>query len=109
MPYVSRAGVRLYYADAGSGPVVLLHTGGGGDGRMWDLAGYVTALAGYRLLHGSAAVLPGLHHLQAFWRTDLSCPPLAGFSASTGQRRRQGDQPRRRSRRRPRASRPRSG
>ena len=50
MPYASRAGVRLYYADAGSGPVVLLHTGGGGDGRMWDLAGYVTALAGYRLL-----------------------------------------------------------
>ncbi len=34
MPYVSRADVRLYYEDAGSGPVVLLHTGGGGDGRM---------------------------------------------------------------------------
>ena len=30
MPYVSRADVRLYYEDAGSGPVVLLHTGGGG-------------------------------------------------------------------------------
>ena len=76
MPYVSRAGVRLHYADAGSGPVVLLHTGGGGDGRMWDLAGYVTALAGYRLL---------LLH------------------------RREGDPPRRRSRRRPGAGRPRSG
>lgn len=50
MPYVNREGVRLYYADAGSGPVVLLHTGGGGDGRMWELAGYTTALAGYRLL-----------------------------------------------------------
>lgn len=50
MPYVSRAGVRLYYEDAGPGPVVLLHTGGGGDGRMWELAGYTTALAGYRTL-----------------------------------------------------------
>ena len=29
---MNRAGVRLYYEDAGWGPVVLLHTGG--DGRM---------------------------------------------------------------------------
>lgn len=143
VPYVSRASVRLYYEDAGSGPVVLLHTGGGGDGRMWELAGYTTALAGYRTLvmdhrghgrsdrpagrsahrmseyvadviavlddadagraliicgeneepdaasharlaaqtlpQGSAAVLPGLYHLQAFWRTDRSCPPLTAF------------------------------
>lgn len=50
MPYVSRAGVRLYYDVAGSGPVVLLHTGGGGDGRMWQLAGYPAALAGYRIV-----------------------------------------------------------
>jgi len=50
MPYVTRAGVRVYYEDAGSGPVVLLHTGGGGDGRMWELAGYTAALAGYRIL-----------------------------------------------------------
>jgi pimeloyl-ACP methyl ester carboxylesterase len=50
VPYVNRAGVRLYYEDAGSGRVVLLHTGGGGDGRMWKLAGYPAALAGYRLL-----------------------------------------------------------
>ncbi len=34
MPYVNQAGVRLYYEDAGSGPVVLLHAGGGGGGRM---------------------------------------------------------------------------
>jgi pimeloyl-ACP methyl ester carboxylesterase len=50
MPYVTRAGVRLYYEDNGSGPVVLLHTGGGGDGRMWDLGGYTSALSGYRTL-----------------------------------------------------------
>ncbi len=50
MPYVRRAGVRLHYVEAGSGPAVLLHTGGGGDGRMWELAGYTAALAGYRRL-----------------------------------------------------------
>jgi non-heme chloroperoxidase len=50
MPYTRRAGVRLHYQDAGSGPAVLLHTGGGGDGRMWELAGYTAALAGYRTL-----------------------------------------------------------
>ena len=42
--------MRLFYEAAGSGPVVLLHTGGGGDGRMWELAGYITALARYRVL-----------------------------------------------------------
>ena len=50
MPYTRRAGVRLHYQDGGSGPAVLLHTGGGGDGRMWKLAGYTAALAGYRTL-----------------------------------------------------------
>lgn len=140
MPYTRRAGVRLHYQDAGSGPAVLLHTGGGGDGRMWDLAGYTAALAGYRTLvldnlagtqaemfalmleawasepaswsdfphvqapalvicgeneepaaahhaqlaaaampHGTAVVLPGLWHLQAFWRTDQTLPPLTSF------------------------------
>jgi pimeloyl-ACP methyl ester carboxylesterase len=50
VPYVNRAGVRLYYEAEGAGPAVLLHTGGGGDSRMWELAGYTTALAGYRIL-----------------------------------------------------------
>ena len=49
MPYTRRAGVRLHYQDAGSGSAVLLHTGGG-DGRMWELAGYTAALAEYRTL-----------------------------------------------------------
>jgi hypothetical protein len=35
--------------------------------------------------HGSFAVLPGLHHLQAFWRTDLSCPPLTKLLSEHGQ------------------------
>jgi pimeloyl-ACP methyl ester carboxylesterase len=50
VPYVTRAGVRLYYEDAGTGPVVLLHTGGGGNCRMWELAGYTLTLAAYRIL-----------------------------------------------------------
>ncbi|HWF40515.1 MAG TPA: alpha/beta hydrolase [Acidothermaceae bacterium] len=50
MPVVERNGVRLHYAEHGSGPTVLFHTGGGGDGRMWELAGYTDALDGYRHL-----------------------------------------------------------
>jgi pimeloyl-ACP methyl ester carboxylesterase len=51
MPTIRRGDVDLYYTDVGAGPVVLLHTGGCGDGRMWDLAGYPTELAGYRILN----------------------------------------------------------
>jgi pimeloyl-ACP methyl ester carboxylesterase len=36
-------------------------------------------LAAQTLPSGSVTVLPGLHHLQAFWRTDLTLPPLLGF------------------------------
>ena len=36
-------------------------------------------LAAQTLPYGSVAVLPGLYHLQAFRRTDRSCPPLTGF------------------------------
>lgn len=50
MPVVERSGVQLYYADRGSGPAVLFHTGGGGDGRMWELAGYAEALGSCRQL-----------------------------------------------------------
>lgn len=51
MPYVNRAGVRLHYRTAGGhGPAVLLHNGGGGDGQMWELAGYPAALADYQIV-----------------------------------------------------------
>src|SRR5215469_15955223 len=50
MPYAHRARVRLHYEDTGSGPTVLLHTGGRGDRRMWELAGYTAPLGGYRTL-----------------------------------------------------------
>jgi len=48
MPTLERSGVRLYFADSGSGLPVLFHTGGGGDGRMWVRAGYLSQLAGAR-------------------------------------------------------------
>jgi pimeloyl-ACP methyl ester carboxylesterase len=48
MPFVSREGVRLYYASAGQGPTVLFHTGGCGDGRMWEWAGYTATITGCR-------------------------------------------------------------
>jgi hypothetical protein len=41
MPTVIRDGVRLHYSDAGDGPPVFFHTGGGGDGTMWNTAGYL--------------------------------------------------------------------
>lgn len=50
MPTVTREGVRLHYSDAGDGPAVFFHTGGGGDGSMWEAAGYLDALPGRRHL-----------------------------------------------------------
>lgn len=50
MPELTRDGVRLHWAEVGSGPVVLWHTGGGGDGSMWERAGYCEALPGRRHL-----------------------------------------------------------
>lgn len=50
MPTVLRDGVELFYTDEGHGPVVLLHTGGGGDHKMWSMAGYPAHLNGFRLI-----------------------------------------------------------
>jgi pimeloyl-ACP methyl ester carboxylesterase len=48
MVFVSSSGVRIHYEVEGRGPALVLHTGGGGDHRMWELAGYTRALEGYR-------------------------------------------------------------
>jgi len=50
VPTVIRDGVRLHYSDWGAGPPVFFHTGGGGDGTMWQTAGYLDALPGRRHL-----------------------------------------------------------
>jgi pimeloyl-ACP methyl ester carboxylesterase len=46
MPHV-RTDLRIHYRVVGDGPPVLWHTGGCGDGDMWELAGYLDGLAGY--------------------------------------------------------------
>jgi pimeloyl-ACP methyl ester carboxylesterase len=48
MVFVSSSGVRIHYEVEGHGPALLLHTGAGGDLRMWELAGYTRALEGFR-------------------------------------------------------------
>lgn len=50
MPEVVRDGVRIHYRVSGSGPPVLWHTGGCGDGSMWCTAGYLERLPGCRHL-----------------------------------------------------------
>jgi len=46
MPFVE-TDLPIHYRVVGEGPPVLWHTGGCGDGRMWDLAGYLDGLPGY--------------------------------------------------------------
>jgi pimeloyl-ACP methyl ester carboxylesterase len=50
MPIIDRGGARIHYRDEGSGPPLVLHTGGAGDGTMWDRAGYTERLRDHRLL-----------------------------------------------------------
>ena len=50
MPTVVSSGVQIHYEVEGDGPPLILHTGGGGDLRMWRLAGYTEGLSGHRLI-----------------------------------------------------------
>ena len=50
MPFIERDGARIHYRDEGAGPPLVLHTGGAGDGTMWDRAGYTERLPDHRLL-----------------------------------------------------------
>jgi pimeloyl-ACP methyl ester carboxylesterase len=50
MSFAERSGVRIHYRDEGAGPPLVLHTGGAGDGTMWEGAGYTSRLEGFRLL-----------------------------------------------------------
>lgn len=66
MPYVNNQGIRIYYEVIGSGFPVVLHTGAGGDRRMWQEAGYVAGLAGFQCIlldhrgHGKSDKPPDL-------------------------------------------------
>ena len=46
MPEV-QTDLRIHYRVVGDGPPLLWHTGGCGDGQMWQLAGYLDGLPGY--------------------------------------------------------------
>jgi pimeloyl-ACP methyl ester carboxylesterase len=50
MPVVRSGGVDIFYEVQGRGPTVLLHTGAGGDHRMWGLAGYLGGLREFRVI-----------------------------------------------------------
>lgn len=50
MPFASNGGVQIHYRVEGKGPPLLLHTGAGGDLRIWVEAGYVSRLAGFQLV-----------------------------------------------------------
>lgn len=39
--------VRIHYRLVGDGPSVVWHTGGCGDGRMWELGGYLAGVPGF--------------------------------------------------------------
>jgi pimeloyl-ACP methyl ester carboxylesterase len=73
MPY-ALSDVRLHYTDSGDGPAILWHTGGCGDGSMWETAGYISGLPGYRHVlldhrgHGSSEMPTGskAHEMSAY-------------------------------------------
>lgn len=48
MAVVTRQGIDLHYRSVSSGLPLLFHTGAGGDGSMWQAAGYPNLLPGYR-------------------------------------------------------------
>jgi pimeloyl-ACP methyl ester carboxylesterase len=50
MSFVRSGGVNIHYEAEGSGPAVVLHTGAGGDLKIWKYAGYPPAMPGYRLI-----------------------------------------------------------
>lgn len=74
MPTAERDGVKLHFDDRGEGRPILFHTGGAGDGRMWELAGYTRMLNGNRHIlvdhrgHGRSDAPEGVeaHRIQEY-------------------------------------------
>lgn len=50
MATVTSGGVSIHYEVRGKGPALLFHTGAGGDSRMWEQAGYLDRLTGFRAI-----------------------------------------------------------
>jgi pimeloyl-ACP methyl ester carboxylesterase len=77
VPHFENDKIPLYYNEIGDGPAVVWHTGGCGDGRMWDTSRY-TALEGYRHVlfdhrgHGQSGAPAGLDgHAMPLYVSDL--------------------------------------
>lgn len=66
MPFVDSGGVPIYYEVVGDGFPIVLQTGGGGDGTMWEQGGYIGGLEGFKLIvldhrgHGRSGNPPNL-------------------------------------------------
>jgi pimeloyl-ACP methyl ester carboxylesterase len=74
MPFLTRESLRIYYEVEGAGPAIVLHTGGGGDLRGWQLGGYAAGLEGFRRIlvdhrgHGKSDSPqdPSAHRMEAY-------------------------------------------
>ena len=89
MPYVDSGGLAVYYTETGSGPPVLWHTGGCGDATMWQRAGYLEGLPGYRHIlfdhrgHGRSQAPQGMagHHMRCYVADVIAVLTTRGSSA----------------------------
>ena len=50
MGFVRNDGVAIHFEVEGRGPPILLHTGAGGDLRIWKDAGYISGLDGFQTI-----------------------------------------------------------
>jgi pimeloyl-ACP methyl ester carboxylesterase len=74
LPDVDSGGLRIFYTETGAGLPVLWHTGGCGDATMWQRAGYIEGLPGYRHIlfdhrgHGRSQAPDGMagHHMSCY-------------------------------------------
>jgi pimeloyl-ACP methyl ester carboxylesterase len=72
--FFDHLGLRLAYDIVGAGPAIVLHTGAGGDSRMWRDAGYVAGLARFKVVlldhrghgHSDAPADPDQHAVEDY-------------------------------------------
>lgn len=112
MPLVDSSGVKIHFTVDGDGFPIILHTGAGGDATMWQHAGYVEGLRGFRCIlidhrgHGMSdgpaglenhamdcyvgdviAVLDALHiERAAFWGYSSGCSVGYALAATRSDR-----------------------
>lgn len=66
--------LRIHYRRVGDGPPVVWHTGGCGDGRMWELGGYLAGVPGFTHIvldhrgrgRSEASVDMSAHHMDRY-------------------------------------------